>query len=114
MLAHDLAIGGAERGKLAEIFIHVAHVPGQAHDVPRRGAGFLEHRGDVGERLLGLRDEPLGETAAFVLADHAADEHHVAARAHAVGEPARPRPARRLQHRVGRYAFRHFRSPYGL
>src|SRR5262249_57127700 len=74
---HDLAIGGAERGKLAEILIHVTHVPGQAHDVPRRGAGFFEYRGDVGERLFRLRDEPLGETAAFVLADHAADEYYV-------------------------------------
>src|SRR6516162_8565292 len=101
MPAHDLAIGGAERGKVGEIFVHVAHIPGQADDVPRRGAGLRQHRGDVLERLLHLRHESRGEAALLVLADHAADEHHFTARADAVGETFRLRPAGGLQHGVG-------------
>src|SRR5262249_16344242 len=67
--------------------------------------------GDVLERLLHLRHEARGETAVFVLADHAADEHHFAARANAVGETFRLRPAGGLQHGVGRWNFGHSRFP---
>src|SRR5262249_13019424 len=102
MPAHDLAIGGAERGQVGEIFVHVAHVPGQADDVPRRGARVRQHRGDVLESLLHLRHEARGEAALLVLADHAADEHHFAARADAVGKTLRLRPVGGLQHGVGR------------
>jgi len=111
--AHDLAIGRAERFEIAKIFVHVSHVPGQPHDVLRRGAGLRQHRGNVGERLLRLRDESLRKAAALVLANHAADEHHFAARADAIGEAARSRPALRLQHGVGRRRFGHVRSCYG-
>src|SRR5207253_2333416 len=50
------------------------------------------------QRLARLRDEALREAAARVPADHAADEHHLAARLDAVGVALRFRPARRLQH----------------
>ncbi len=107
MPAHHLAIGGAERGQVGEILVDVADVPGQPHDVLRLGAGFRQHRGDVLERELHLRDEAVGEAALAVLADHAADEHHLAAREDAVGEALRPRPAGRLQHGVECRAFGH-------
>src|SRR5262249_52879584 len=111
--AHDFAIGGAERFEIAKVFVHVAHIPGQPHDVLRRGTGLRQHRGNVGERLFRLRDESLRKAAALVLADHAADEHHFATRAHAVGEAARPRPALRLQHGVLSWRFGHCWSSYG-
>ena len=44
--------------------------------------------------------KPLREAALRVLSDHAADEHHFAARKNAVGESLRPRPAGGLQHGV--------------
>ena len=72
-----------------------------------RGAGVCQHRGNIGERLLRLPDEPLRKAAALVLPDHAADEHHLAARTDAVGEAARPRPALRLQHGVRWRLFGH-------
>src|SRR5262249_46099204 len=109
MPAHDLAIGGAERGTVGEILVHVAHVPGQPHDVGGRAAGLFEHRGDVLQREPRLRDEAVGEAAIAVLPDHAADEHHAAMRQDAVGEALRPRPAGRPQHLVGSAIVRHGR-----
>jgi hypothetical protein len=107
MSAHDLAIGRAERFEIGQILVHVAHVPSQPHDMPRRGTAFRQHRGDVRERLFRLRDEAFGEAALPVLADHAADEYRFTARADAVGETARLRPSRRLQQDIWRLVFRH-------
>src|SRR5262249_61247866 len=76
-------------------------------------AGWRLRPGNVREPLLRLPDESLRKGAALVLADHAADERHFAARADAIGEAARSRPALRLQHDVGRRRFGHVRSCYG-
>ena len=97
MPAHDFAIGRPQRRQIRQIFVDVADVPGEPYDVLRGGAGLIEHRRDILERELHLRDEAIGEAALAVLADHAADEHHLAARADAVGKTLRPRPARGME-----------------
>ena len=100
MVAHHLAINFAERRPRFQIFVHVADIPGHAHDVLRRGAAFGEHRGNVSKNLTRLADEIRRKSAVLVPADQAADKQDLAARLDAVGVAFRLRPAGGLQHLV--------------
>jgi glycerol kinase len=99
MRADDLAIGAAELTQACRVFVHIEHIPSQAHEVMRLGAPLGEDRADVRERLPRLRNEAVREVAHDVPADDAAGHHDAPVSRHAVGVAARRRPALGLQDR---------------
>jgi hypothetical protein len=76
----------------------VGDEPGHAHDVPRFAACFRQHRDNVFERLLDLRDEIAADEASVLRpADLPGDKDQPPFRRNAVAIALRRLPALRLQ-----------------
>ena len=98
--AHDFAVGGAEFFEAGVVLDAVGDVPGHADHVLRPGSGFMQHGGDVAQRLRGLGDEVLGlKLLLGIPADLAADKNLNAARGDAIGVAFGGGPPGRLENR---------------
>src|SRR4051812_2490417 len=104
VVAHELAVGGADLAGACEVLVAVGDVPRQARDVLGATARLGQHGEHVAQRLADLAGQVLGrERARLVPADLARDEHErPALGGDAVRVPARARPGRRLEHPHGR------------
>src|SRR5262245_16836710 len=98
VLAHQLAIGRANRFQRIQIFLAVEHVPRQPHDVLRPAVRFFQDFQNIEKTLPELAGEVVRFPLAFAgPADLAGDEHQRSAGGDAVGKALGACPARRLK-----------------